>query len=97
MATKAHTKAAARRTLKPSIAPSDLAAPQAAPSSLTQGEVETLTEHLRDIQRLVRVCCAAGGNESQDFGEEIAETLEDEVLQHVWDALEIVGAPEAQP
>jgi hypothetical protein len=97
MPTKTHTKAATRRTLKPTVfVPSYHEAPPAAPSSLTQDDVETLTEHIRDIQRLVRVCCAAGANQSQEFGQEIAETLEGEVLEHVWDALEIVGAPEAQ-
>lgn len=61
-----------------------------APSSLTQGDVETLTEHLKDIQRLVRICCAAGGNELEDFRQEIADTLDGEVLEHVWGGLEIV-------
>jgi hypothetical protein len=98
MPTKTHTKAATRRTLKPTaIASSSDPAPQAAPSTLTQGEVETLTEHLRDIQRLVRICTAASGNEIHEFAQEIGDTLDDEVLGHVWDALEIVGAPEAQP
>jgi hypothetical protein len=98
MPTKTHTKAAARRILKPTaIASSGHEAPQGAPSSLTQGDVESLTEHLRDIQRLVRVCTAAGGNEIHEFGQEIADTLDGEALEHVWDALEIVGAPEAQP
>lgn len=62
----------------------------AVPSSLTEGDVENLTEHLRDIQRLVRICYAAGGNEIEEFRQEIADTLGEEVLGHVWDALEIV-------
>jgi hypothetical protein len=91
MPTKTHTKAATRRTLKPTaIASSGHEAPQAAPSSLTRGDVEILTEDLRAIQRLVRICYAAGAYDTEEFQQEIADTLGEEVLDHVSEALELL-------
>jgi hypothetical protein len=95
---RTHNKAAARRTLKPSIASSGHEAPHTARSSLTQGDVEALTVYLKDIQRLVRVCYAAGDHDTEEFKQEIADTLGEEVLGYLWKALEVLEkTPASEP
>jgi hypothetical protein len=99
MPTKTHTKAAARRSRKPANnASSGHEAPHTARSSLTQGDVEVLTVYLKDIQRLVRVCYAAGDHETEEFKQEIADTLGEEVLGYLWKALEVLEkTPASEP
>jgi hypothetical protein len=73
-------------------------APETAnPSSLSTDDLATVTGHVLDVQRLVRICCAAGEHEIEEFHQEVTQTLGNEVLNHLWEALEILQkqTPEA--